>query len=513
MEAAEQRRSALEGIPHELLHSIFSQVRPEDIAALARTSRSLYTFLKKNSLLFKDIYTMYLDEPSESVKPDGWDWEEEVHKYVKLKRYLSEAGAPSTFTETRQKSVKLDFVANAITNICRTANPNYALSLSTKFLADAIPGSSTQGVSNKEAFLCRSITYIRAARHNKIPETTFAQRQLSAKLHCYHGVPSEVEPLGFKRVYPYAVSMVYDLRNYNDFTMWGPFLDDGKASVDWEKMEAVMLVLGHNLKLFQLHTSQHFDTIWETPWWGTMPGSFQQKVKPGIPPVMPSHPEDPYNISGTWMRVVCFLDFRELFAYNFEDDTPLPASQPRHPLSTTEAIRLLVMELEFDRIEGPGEDDRQDMPVVWFKGISRSVHTPHDPNANANIRGCVKVTHEGEVRWTSWSIYSGQERWKSEGIQVGGIGSGRGVLGHWFDKDLDEQGPAGPTAFWKTSNKIGDAPGSGGHNHDNSDDSDDLDDEISQGDGDGDNAEAPNYPQSDDQGDTPPHTTIVWILT
>jgi hypothetical protein len=27
-----------------------------------------------------------------------------------------------------------------------------------------------------------------------------------------------------------------------------------------------------------------------------------------------------------------------------------------------------------------------------------------------------------------------QERWKSEGIQVGGIQSKRGVLGHWFDK-------------------------------------------------------------------------------
>jgi hypothetical protein len=27
-----------------------------------------------------------------------------------------------------------------------------------------------------------------------------------------------------------------------------------------------------------------------------------------------------------------------------------------------------------------------------------------------------------------------EERWRSEGIQVGGIRSARGVLGHWFDK-------------------------------------------------------------------------------
>jgi hypothetical protein len=44
---------------------------------------------------------------------------------------------------------------------------------------------------------------------------------------------------------------------------------------------------------------------------------------------------------------------------------------------------------------------------------------------------------------------SGEERWRSEGIQVGGLRSQRGVIGTWFDKDFDPHGPAGPTAFWK----------------------------------------------------------------
>jgi hypothetical protein len=48
---------------------------------------------------------------------------------------------------------------------------------------------------------------------------------------------------------------------------------------------------------------------------------------------------------------------------------------------------------------------------------------------------------------------SGEERWRSEGIQVGGLNSKRGVVGTWFDKDYDPHGPAGPTAFWKTSDK------------------------------------------------------------
>ena len=48
--------------------------------------------------------------------------------------------------------------------------------------------------------------------------------------------------------------------------------------------------------------------------------------------------------------------------------------------------------------------------------------------------GTVRQTPEGEIRWTTFSIFHGEERWRSEGIQVGGIRSARGVLGNWFDK-------------------------------------------------------------------------------
>lgn len=63
-------------------------------------------------------------------------------------------------------------------------------------------------------------------------------------------------------------------------------------------------------------------------------------------------------------------------------------------------------------------------------------------------------------KWSIFSSYSSdripklthvsrEERWASDGIQVGGIDSSRGVVGTWFDKDFDVHGPAGPTAFWK----------------------------------------------------------------
>jgi hypothetical protein len=49
-------------------------------------------------------------------------------------------------------------------------------------------------------------------------------------------------------------------------------------------------------------------------------------------------------------------------------------------------------------------------------------------------QGTVRQTPEGQIRWTTFSIFHGEERWRSEGVQVGGLRSARGVLGNWFDK-------------------------------------------------------------------------------
>ena len=87
-----------------------------------------------------------------------------------------------------------------------------------------------------------------------------------------------------------ARAKVYDLRDYTDGSFWGPFKDDGSQDVDWEKVEAVMVVLGYNLSLFAQRAT-HFEPIWQIPWDGLGPDSF---ISPP-PPTPPSETSDPID--------------------------------------------------------------------------------------------------------------------------------------------------------------------------------------------------------------------------
>jgi hypothetical protein len=65
------------------------------------------------------------------------------------------------------------------------------------------------------------------------------------------------------------------------------------------------------------------------------------------------------------------------------------------------------MELKATSIENAGPNDGQGFPIVHFEGTSRSLHSAWDPNANSNIKGSVRMTKEGEVRWQTVSVYNG----------------------------------------------------------------------------------------------------------
>jgi hypothetical protein len=255
---------------------------------------------------------------------------------------------------------------------------------------------------NVDAFLCASSIFAEAGSTYQSPATTEEERQLSARLHVLYGIPIEPSKRTCMPLHPYARARVYDLRRYNENTEWGPFMNDGSGRVDWEKVETIMVVLAFNLKVFTENRCRHSDFTWPEQFKGCSPNSYNSipigddsvsgsSIKVFLPvdlaplytqPALPADALDPYGVTGTWRRVVCFLDYTDLYAFNFESD-PLEDDTPRPPINTQEATRLITVKLYVTKIEPrPGK-----LPIVHFNGRSRSMHTHWDPNANSRVRG------------------------------------------------------------------------------------------------------------------------------
>lgn len=287
------------------------------------------------------------------------------------------------------------------------------------------------------------------------PANTVSLRQLSAKMHVFYGMLAEVRDVelqdleGAREIHPYARSRVYDLRRYKAKNHWGPFMDDGSGRVDWEKVQAIFVVLAHGLKMLTERSQGRLGPWWDTPFHGLAAGSYRPLVverSAADSAEMPAHVrpsmvmqfnhshvalgashehipgyisardasmaawtarqaeftrQDPYGVKGTWMRIVNFLDYHDLFAFNFTGHTPADGLD-REPVTTQEAFRLILLKLWVTKIEWPeeNEDGTEDgkgqkkqessakrWPVVHFAGRSRSLHIRWDPNANSHIRG------------------------------------------------------------------------------------------------------------------------------
>jgi hypothetical protein len=447
-------------LSHELLHCIFTSLSPIELSAVSRTCKDLNSYISGNKLLHKDIYLQRYDQPKSDV-----NWEDKTHELIKLEKIL----------ESPDRQVKrdaLEFAVSRIDYLLDTCSigPDSETSQNLRLLQ-----TSFADITNIDALLCSSSLFSRIADDNQIPAPTEELRQLSAKLHCMYGVPIDeipTNPEAFsisrrnstqqqqqqsppssctknrprpRLTHTFARSKVYDLRQYTDATLWGPFRDDGSQRVDWEKLEAIMIVLGYNLKEFTKRSNNRFPMIWDEPFMGSNPQSFVSPYRNSLYPKAESHRGeiedellrirevasdlnalDPYGVTGTWMRVVCFLDFNDLYAFNFspglragderpaidteEGELPISPSNKdngarRTILTICKAIRLIRVKWHITKIEPAGAHDNdpsdetggdgldwsnfkgERLPIVHFSGTSRSLHASWDPNANSKIRG------------------------------------------------------------------------------------------------------------------------------
>lgn len=72
------------------------------------------------------------------------------------------------------------------------------------------------------------------------------------------------------------------------------------------------------------------------------------------------------------------------------------------------------------------------LPPIHFSGSSAPTSAAWpSPAASSFVRGTVQLTADWppQVRWTMVIRYGGEDRWKVEGVQMGGRGSKRGFFG------------------------------------------------------------------------------------
>ncbi|KAF4126619.1 FBOX protein [Geosmithia morbida] len=419
----------LTGLPGEMLEHILTFLDPESLFAASRTCRSLRGIGGTTAFL-QDV------NKKKRVEHDSADFDKVRHLHAVHDTITSLLKNASCNDSSDDESATVKDEGNRGAGGEKSIRDSRNVSRLRQLMASNEPMAQTFMQQSSLFERMRKTAWL-SSTMSRYDNTPTEEHQMSARLHCLYGRPIlKTGRTRSNRSYPYACSRVYDMRLYTTNTMWGPFREDGSKRVDWEKVEAINIVLSHNVGS-QWPQTKVFDDIWDTPFSGSFPKSQAPVSVPRSLGDLASR--DPYGVTGAWYRVVCFLDYSDFFHYNFSMGGLIPHNTPRQPLNVGEATRLIIMDLNVTSIEDPGPEDGQGLPIVHFEGESRSIHHSLDNNANSELRGSVRLTREGEVRWTTVSIFHGQERWRSEGVQVGGV------------QDYDMHGPVGPTAFWKAA--------------------------------------------------------------
>ncbi len=190
-------------LSHELLHCIFTEIEPADVASVSRTCRTLHSYVVGNRLLHKEIYIRRYDEPT--INQTEPNWEEEMRKTVRLEKLLESE-------DWQVKRDNLGFIAEHINSLINTAHTDADESANVELLRDYFLDDS-----NIQTLLCSSSLFNTAGTELQIAAPTPSLRQASAKLHCLYGRP--IDPVPSKRCSAhYSISPFFAIRNINNAT-------------------------------------------------------------------------------------------------------------------------------------------------------------------------------------------------------------------------------------------------------------------------------------------------------
>ncbi|TRM65973.1 hypothetical protein BD626DRAFT_486382 [Schizophyllum amplum] len=421
--------NSLMTIPVEVAHQALSFCAAWDIVAFARTCHLAHALALESTgqPFWRDVFcTSHFDDPRNAWRlpgdtPTDIDWRDEL-----------------------QQRLSAELLAARPKRLDNSEAYEAMLAALIRVLHDIVPLSADQPESLNVAWLDKLLKYP-GLLNDDVSRLSPAGQRLHALLRAYTGhVFDESTPENSLR-YRRSVSRTYayDMRNYTRANTWAP-LAPATGHVDWVHLDHIATVVVSNVRDVPFLGEDQIPPLGlQHARAYTAPGEFSKRDWAGV--------------EGTWRRYVCFMDYRELAAFN----TPLFAEGARdlsffdRP-AFREAVRLLSvdiriieceeLEAEMPEFIGVYDEPPPDFPYppIYFEGHSETADGGH-----LHLEGCVMMGIDGTVRWYFVSSLGGEYQWSSRGVQIGGIGSATGVVGVWTTTTHEAGDPAGPYWQWK----------------------------------------------------------------
>ncbi|KAG7097726.1 hypothetical protein E1B28_005046 [Marasmius oreades] len=387
----------MDRIPPELSARILSFCGPSDLASFSQASVGSrnHVYGTEDQYIWREVFLNTFDEPRRDAighpqlqdQNGSFNWREELQKRIRAGWKLDDLG------------------------------------ILVRVLLEASPDDGTGEESKNARWVDRVL------RESKVlgNDTTVNGARLRAYVSLTHeqGEEDERERV-LEKMRIKSRCLVYDLRNYFPPNGWWPL--DNEKEIDWVHLEHMANVVMMNLREIQ--------TLWRL-----------RRPPIGLENVRPfwGRGEDWAGVEGTWRRYVCFMDYRDLFTFNFPAGRSPGFFQDKRFREATRLIEVKLKLASKDRLKHPTlvpphANGTEQYPTLYFHGTSKGA-----TGNEATLEGCVWVSaKDSSVRWWFTTIHGdGAQTWCSQGVQMGCMGSKAGVVGNWGTVEHEMGDPVG----------------------------------------------------------------------
>ncbi|TFK57552.1 hypothetical protein OE88DRAFT_1651340 [Heliocybe sulcata] len=395
-------------MPPEVTEHTLAFCHPRDVAIFSKTCRGARDLIYRSpdQHLWRELLLAHFDDPRKAVafrqSKDAiskYDWKDQLQRRI---------GAESVRFEMPTVSPEaLDRACATFLTVLEESLP-YAQdeeSMNTLWLAKILHNVKFNDDPDMPQPLHRLLSYLSLSHRDFF--------RYNGRLYTDDepaiGDPmrQELEPLRTT-----SRCFVYDLRSYTARSSYGPFIDS--STINWKHVHYNINVILTNLREFQ--------RMWpgvRPPICTTGLQALRAYSAPGALETM--NTRDWAGVEGNWRRFVCFMDYRDLFSFNFGSHRHLTMRGARDGSffadpNFQEATRLV--ETEFQLIELSDDPDYDadlefsfvghprgcralhpdDPPPIHFTGISRGSH-----GNKHSVKGCVRM-EAGGIRWRWVSV-------------------------------------------------------------------------------------------------------------